>query len=95
MLLSVFKLLLTFSLLLPVVASLLLNLGSPVKEVRRAAVHCLQALGATASLFHPVIEHVIPKAEEVTSDAAYVIQVAHCTEGCACALHPPDGVLHP
>ncbi|CAK6442246.1 unnamed protein product [Pipistrellus nathusii] len=58
----------------PVVASLLLNLGSPVKEVRRAAVHCLQALGATASLFHPVIEHVIPKAEEVTSDAAYVIQ---------------------
>ncbi|KAK1328037.1 hypothetical protein QTO34_012459 [Cnephaeus nilssonii] len=58
----------------PVVASLLINLGSPVKEVRRAAVHCLQALGGMASQFHLVIEHVIPKAEEVTSDASYVIQ---------------------
>ncbi|XP_023600320.1 HEAT repeat-containing protein 1 [Myotis lucifugus] len=58
----------------PVVASLLLNLGSPIKEVRRAAVHCLQALGGVASQFHLVIEHVTPKAEEVTSDASYVIQ---------------------
>lgn len=65
-------------------ASLLINLGSPVKEVRRAAVHCLQALGGMASQFHLVIEHVIPKAEEVTSDASYVIQVAHRTEGCVC-----------
>ncbi|XP_036210451.1 HEAT repeat-containing protein 1 isoform X4 [Myotis myotis] len=58
----------------PVVASLLLNLGSPIKEVRRAAVHCLQALGGVASQLHLVIEHVTPKAEEVTSDASYVIQ---------------------
>ncbi|XP_023604332.1 HEAT repeat-containing protein 1 isoform X5 [Myotis lucifugus] len=58
----------------PVVASLLLNLGSPIKEVRRAAVHCLQGLGGVASQFHLVIEHVTPKAEEVTSDASYVIQ---------------------
>ncbi|ELK32119.1 HEAT repeat-containing protein 1 [Myotis davidii] len=58
----------------PVVASLLLNLGSPIKEVRRAAIHCLQALGGVASQFHLVIEHVTPKAEEVTSDASYVIQ---------------------
>ncbi|XP_016055352.1 PREDICTED: HEAT repeat-containing protein 1 [Miniopterus natalensis] len=58
----------------PVVASLLLNLGSPIKEVRRAAVHCLQALSGVASQFHLVIEHVIPKAEEITSDATYIIQ---------------------
>ncbi|XP_045716982.1 HEAT repeat-containing protein 1 isoform X1 [Phyllostomus hastatus] len=58
----------------PVVASLLLNLGSPIKEVRRAAVHCLQALSGVASPFHMVIEHVVPKAEEVTSDATYVVQ---------------------
>ncbi|XP_059533364.1 HEAT repeat-containing protein 1 isoform X1 [Myotis daubentonii] len=58
----------------PVVASLLLNLGSPIKEVRRAAVHCLQALGGVASQLHLVIEHMTPKAEEVTSDASYVIQ---------------------
>ncbi|XP_037024057.2 HEAT repeat-containing protein 1 [Artibeus jamaicensis] len=58
----------------PVVASLLLNLGSPIKEVRRAAVHCLQALSGVASPFHMVIQHVVPKAEEVTSDATYVVQ---------------------
>lgn len=69
------------------VASLLLNLGSPVKEVRRAAVHCLQALSGAASPFHMVIEHVVPKAEEVTSDATYVVQVTASTERCRCA-HP-------
>ncbi|XP_036133561.1 HEAT repeat-containing protein 1 isoform X1 [Molossus molossus] len=58
----------------PVVASLLLNLGSPTKEVRRAAVHCLQALSGVASQFQLVIEHVVPKAEEITSDATYIIQ---------------------
>ncbi|XP_059119394.1 HEAT repeat-containing protein 1 [Peromyscus eremicus] len=58
----------------PVVPSLLLSLGSPVKEVRRAAVQCLQALGGVASKFQPVIEHLLPKAEEITSDATYVIQ---------------------
>ncbi|KAM5301721.1 HEAT repeat-containing protein 1 isoform 1-T2 [Glossophaga mutica] len=58
----------------PVVASLLLNLGSPIKEVRRAAIHCLQALSGVASPFHMVIEHVVPKAEEITSDATYIVQ---------------------
>ncbi|XP_036042781.1 HEAT repeat-containing protein 1 [Onychomys torridus] len=58
----------------PVVPSLLLSLGSPVKEVRRAAVQCLQAFGGGASKFQLVIEHLLPKAEEITSDATYVIQ---------------------
>ena len=57
------------------VTSLLINLGSPIKEVRRAAIHCLQALSGVASQFHLVIDHVVPKAEEITSDATYVAQV--------------------
>lgn len=68
--------------------SLLLNLGSPVKEVRRAAVQCLQALSGVASKFQLVIDHLVPKAEEITSDATYVVQVDHCqrrlrSEACA------------
>uniref|UniRef100_A0A4W2BZ59 HEAT repeat-containing protein 1 n=1 Tax=Bos indicus x Bos taurus TaxID=30522 RepID=A0A4W2BZ59_BOBOX len=58
----------------PVVVSLLINLGSPIKEVRRAAIHCLQVLSGVASQFHLVIDHVVPKAEEITSDATYVVQ---------------------
>ncbi|XP_024894833.1 LOW QUALITY PROTEIN: HEAT repeat-containing protein 1 [Pteropus alecto] len=58
----------------PVVASLLLNLRSPVKEIRRAAIHCLQAFSGVASQFQLVIDHVVPKAEEITSDATYVVQ---------------------
>ncbi|XP_055969563.1 HEAT repeat-containing protein 1 [Sorex fumeus] len=58
----------------PVVTSLLINLGSPVKEVRRAAVHCLQALSGVASQFHLVIDHLVPKVEEITSDATYATQ---------------------
>lgn len=58
-----------------VVISLLINLGSPIKEVRRAAIHCFQALSGVASQFHLVIDHVVPKAEEITSDASYVVQV--------------------
>lgn len=58
----------------PVVTSLLINLGSPIKEVRRAAIHCLQALSGVASQFHLVIDHLGPKAEEITSDATYVVQ---------------------
>ena len=78
------------------VVSLLLNLGSPVKEVRRAAVHCLQALSRVTSPFHMVIEHVVPKAEEVTSDASYVVQVTPSTEGCTRAhlcVHPSGFLL--
>ncbi|XP_004620418.2 HEAT repeat-containing protein 1 [Sorex araneus] len=58
----------------PVVTSLLINLGSPVKEVRRAAIHCLQALSGVASQCHLVIDHLVPKVEEITSDATYAIQ---------------------
>ncbi|XP_034365745.1 HEAT repeat-containing protein 1 [Arvicanthis niloticus] len=58
----------------PVVVSLLLNLGSPIKEVRRAAVQCLQALSGVASKFQLMIGHLVPKAEEITSDATYVVQ---------------------
>ncbi|XP_058525366.1 HEAT repeat-containing protein 1 isoform X2 [Ochotona princeps] len=58
----------------PVVTSLLTNLGSPIKEVRRAAVHCLQAFSGVVSPFQLVIDHLVPKAEEITSDAAYVVQ---------------------
>ncbi|XP_015359837.1 HEAT repeat-containing protein 1 isoform X1 [Marmota marmota marmota] len=58
----------------PVVTSLLINLGRPVKEVRRAAIHCLQTLSGVASKFHLVIDRLVPKAEEITSDATYVIQ---------------------
>lgn len=65
-----------------VVMSLLLNLGSPIKEVRRAAVQCLQALSGVASKFQLVIDHLVPKAEEITSDATYVAQVGTTvTEG--------------
>ncbi|XP_062066669.1 HEAT repeat-containing protein 1 [Lepus europaeus] len=58
----------------PVVISLLTNLGSPIKEVRRAAIQCLQAFSGVASQFHLVIDHLVPKAEEITSDATYVVQ---------------------
>ncbi|EPY87537.1 hypothetical protein CB1_000239007 [Camelus ferus] len=59
----------------PVVPSLLVSLGSPVKEVRRAAALCLQALGGAASHFPLLVEHLVAKAEETTSDATYVVQV--------------------
>lgn len=58
-----------------VVISLLINLGSPVKEVRRASVLCLQALSGVVSHFHLVINHLVPKTEEITSDVTYVAQV--------------------
>ncbi|XP_047680600.1 HEAT repeat-containing protein 1 isoform X2 [Prionailurus viverrinus] len=58
----------------PVVTSLLINLGSPIKEVRRASILCLQALSGVVSHFHLVIDHLVPKAEEITSDATYVTQ---------------------
>ncbi|XP_012586409.1 PREDICTED: HEAT repeat-containing protein 1 [Condylura cristata] len=58
----------------PVVTALLISTGSPIKEVRRAAVCCLQALGGVASPFQLVVDHLVPKAEEITSDATYVTQ---------------------
>lgn len=90
-----------------VVLSLLLSLGSPVKEVRRAAVQCLQALSGVASKFQLVIEHLVPKAEEITSDATYVVQVDYCQRrlrrrvygtGAVCSLPVPfrdlGGLIH-
>ncbi|XP_072612013.1 HEAT repeat-containing protein 1 isoform X2 [Vulpes vulpes] len=58
----------------PVVISLLINLGSPVKEIRRASILCLQALSGVVSRFHLVIDHLVPKTEEITSDATYAAQ---------------------
>lgn len=58
-----------------VVTSLLINLGSPIKEVRRASILCLQALSGVVSHFHLVIDHLVPKTEEITSDGTYVAQV--------------------
>ncbi|KAJ7342282.1 hypothetical protein JRQ81_010011 [Phrynocephalus forsythii] len=59
----------------PVIASLLINLGSPVIEVRRAALNCLHPLsGIKDSAFHPILHRVTQKAEEITSDQTYIIQ---------------------
>jgi hypothetical protein len=58
-----------------VVVSLLVNLGSHIKEVRRASIQCLQALSGVTSQFHLVIDHLVPKAEEIISDTTYVVQV--------------------
>ncbi|XP_035755575.1 HEAT repeat-containing protein 1 [Egretta garzetta] len=60
----------------PVVISLLINLGSPVSEVRRAALNCLHSLrGIKDSLFHPVLQHLEQKTEEIVSDPAYITQI--------------------
>ncbi|NWR29845.1 HEAT1 protein, partial [Tachuris rubrigastra] len=59
----------------PVVISLLINLGSPVSEVRRAALNCLHSLrGIKESLFHPVLQHLEQKTEEIVSDPTYITQ---------------------
>ncbi|KAF1505377.1 HEAT repeat-containing protein 1, partial [Eudyptula minor novaehollandiae] len=60
----------------PVVISLLINLGSPVSEVRRAALKCLHSLrGVKESLFHPVLQHLEQKTEEIVSDPTYITQI--------------------
>ncbi|NXY21605.1 HEAT1 protein, partial [Atrichornis clamosus] len=60
----------------PVVVSLLINLGSPVSEVRRAALNCLHSLrGIKESLFHPVLQHLEQKTEEIVSDPTYITQI--------------------
>lgn len=56
--------------------SLLVNLGSPVSEVRRAALNCIHSLrGVKESLFHPVLQHFEQKADEIISDPTYITQV--------------------
>uniref|UniRef100_A0A8B9TUE8 HEAT repeat-containing protein 1 n=1 Tax=Anas platyrhynchos TaxID=8839 RepID=A0A8B9TUE8_ANAPL len=60
----------------PVVISLLINLGSPVSEVRRAALNCFRSLsGVKDSLFHPIFQHLVQKTEEIISDPAYITQI--------------------
>ncbi|OXB59197.1 hypothetical protein ASZ78_007402 [Callipepla squamata] len=60
----------------PVVISLLINLGSPVSEVRRAALNCFHSLSSVKeSLFHPVLQHLGQKMEEIISDPAYITQI--------------------
>nr|XP_009486339.1 PREDICTED: HEAT repeat-containing protein 1 [Pelecanus crispus] len=60
----------------PVVISLLINLASPVSEVRRAALNCLHSLKAIKeSLFHPVLQHLEQKTEEIISDPTYIRQI--------------------
>nr|XP_021382758.1 HEAT repeat-containing protein 1 [Lonchura striata domestica]XP_021382759.1 HEAT repeat-containing protein 1 [Lonchura striata domestica] len=60
----------------PVVISLLINLVSPVSEVRRAALNCLHSLrGIKESLFHPVLQHLEQKTEEIVSDPTYIAQI--------------------
>ncbi|KFP32017.1 HEAT repeat-containing protein 1, partial [Colius striatus] len=60
----------------PVVMSLLINLGSPVSEVRRAALNCLHSLrGIKDSLFHPILQHLEQKSEEIISDPTYIRQI--------------------
>uniref|UniRef100_A0A8B9EH72 HEAT repeat-containing protein 1 n=1 Tax=Anser cygnoides TaxID=8845 RepID=A0A8B9EH72_ANSCY len=60
----------------PVVISLLINLGSPVSEVRRAALNCFRSLsGVKESLFHPIFQHLGQKTEEIISDPTYITQI--------------------
>uniref|UniRef100_A0A8D2JID2 HEAT repeat-containing protein 1 n=1 Tax=Varanus komodoensis TaxID=61221 RepID=A0A8D2JID2_VARKO len=60
----------------PVIISLLINLASPVSEVRRAALNCLHSLSnIKESAFHPILHNLVQKAEEITSDQTYIIQV--------------------
>ncbi|NWW86868.1 HEAT1 protein, partial [Rhynochetos jubatus] len=60
----------------PVVISLLINLGSPVSEVRRAALNCLHSFrGIKDSLFHPVLQHLEQKTEEIISDPTYITRI--------------------
>ncbi|XP_074846218.1 HEAT repeat-containing protein 1 isoform X2 [Carettochelys insculpta] len=59
----------------PVVISLLINLGSPVSEVRRAALNCLCSLsGIKESPFQPILHNLVRKAEEIVTDPIYMIQ---------------------
>nr|XP_033791447.1 HEAT repeat-containing protein 1 [Geotrypetes seraphini] len=59
----------------PVVISVLANLRSPVREVRRGALGCLQSLGTvTESPFHPVIQNLLQMTEEIIADPAFISQ---------------------
>ncbi|KAE8601347.1 hypothetical protein XENTR_v10013645 [Xenopus tropicalis] len=59
----------------PVLVSLLINLTSPIREVRRAAISCLQtlSLGMDSPLL-PVVQCLVGRTEEIVADSAYVFQ---------------------
>ncbi|XP_010210246.1 PREDICTED: HEAT repeat-containing protein 1 [Tinamus guttatus] len=60
----------------PVMISLLINLASPVSEVRRAALNCFHSLsGIKESVFHPVLQSLEQKTEEIISDPTYIAQI--------------------
>ncbi|NXA38189.1 HEAT1 protein, partial [Eudromia elegans] len=60
----------------PVMISLLINLASPVSEVRRAALNCFQSLsGIKESVFHPILQSLEQKTEEIISDPTYIAQI--------------------
>ncbi|KAM7370301.1 hypothetical protein PAMP_009861 [Pampus punctatissimus] len=57
----------------PVVPSLLCCLGSPVREVRRAALSALQSLsGVDASPFQPITVRLLKTSEEIIADPSYL-----------------------
>uniref|UniRef100_A0A8C4TAF2 HEAT repeat-containing protein 1 n=1 Tax=Erpetoichthys calabaricus TaxID=27687 RepID=A0A8C4TAF2_ERPCA len=57
------------------VPSLLVNLGSPVREVRRTSITCFQALAEQeGSHFFPVIEKILKCTEEIIADPSHVTQ---------------------
>ncbi|XP_068088359.1 HEAT repeat-containing protein 1 isoform X2 [Hyperolius riggenbachi] len=59
----------------PVMVSLVVNLTNPMKEVRRAAIACLNALSAVKdSPLSPVIQGLIERTEEIVADPTYVSQ---------------------
>ncbi|NWI16941.1 HEAT1 protein, partial [Crypturellus soui] len=60
----------------PVMISLLINLASPVSEVRRAALNCFHSLsGIKESVFHPILQSLEQKTEEIISDPTYIAQI--------------------
>lgn len=65
----------------PVFPSLLCCLGSPVREVRRAALGALRSLSAaSASPFQPITEKLLRTSEEIIADPAYLSQASRqCT----------------
>ncbi|KAG8444101.1 hypothetical protein GDO86_009331 [Hymenochirus boettgeri] len=59
----------------PVTVCLLINLASPIREIRRAAINCLQTLGSIRdSPLLPVIQTLVQKSEEIVADSTYVVQ---------------------
>ncbi|XP_078085724.1 HEAT repeat-containing protein 1 isoform X2 [Mustelus asterias] len=59
----------------PVVISLVISLGNPVREVRRGAVACLQMLTrAQGSVYQVVIDKLAHEAEEIIADPTHLSQ---------------------